>query len=193
MRRQLLPAIGMVLVFTVLTGLVYPARRHRHRPGRVRGQGRRVADRARRRDRGLARGSASRSPSPSYFHPRPSATGYTPGPGYAYGSNEGPTSDRWLLGEDDGETDVDESDINGVDDQIRVYREENGLDADAPVPVDAVTGSASSLDPHISVANARLQASRVAEARQIDVDAVLELVAGPHRRARASGSWASRA
>jgi K+-transporting ATPase ATPase C chain len=112
-----------------------------------------------------------------YFHPRPSATGYTPGPGYAYGSNEGPTSERFLLGEDDPETpDVDESETTGVDDRVRAYREENGLAADAEVPVDAVTGSGSSLDPQISLANARIQANRVADARGLDVEAVLDLV-----------------
>jgi K+-transporting ATPase ATPase C chain len=114
---------------------------------------------------------------PVYFHPRPSATGYAPGPGYAYGSNEGPTSDRFLVGEDDPETaDVDESETTGVDYLVQVYREENGLAADAEVPVDAVTGSSSSLDPHISVANARIQASRVAESRGLDLDVVLDLV-----------------
>ena len=49
------------------------------------------------------------------------------------------------------------------------YREANGLAADALVPVDAVTASGSGLDPHISVANARLQAPRVAEVRGLDL------------------------
>ena len=44
------------------------------------------------------------------------------------------------------------------------------------MPVDAVTASGSGLDPHISVANARLQAPRVAEARGLDARDVLELV-----------------
>ena len=44
------------------------------------------------------------------------------------------------------------------------------------MPVDAVTASASGLDPHISVGNAELQAPRVAEARGLELDAVLELV-----------------
>jgi potassium-transporting ATPase KdpC subunit len=44
------------------------------------------------------------------------------------------------------------------------------------VPVDAVTASSSGLDPNISVANARLQAPRVAEARGMDVEEVLALV-----------------
>ena len=44
------------------------------------------------------------------------------------------------------------------------------------VPVDAVTASASGLDPHISLANAQLQAPRVADARGMSVDDVLALV-----------------
>ncbi len=124
---------------------------------------------------------------PGYFHPRPSATGYAAGPGYAYGSNEGPASERFLDGEDDPTTpDVDESTTNGVDDRIAAYREENGLAGDAPVPVDAVTGSASGLDPHISVANARIQASRVADARGLDLAEVLALVED-HTAERALG------
>ena len=52
-----------------------------------------------------------------------------------------------------------------VEERVDAYRDENGLAADTLVPVDAVTASGSGLDPHISVANARLQAPRVAEAR----------------------------
>jgi K+-transporting ATPase ATPase C chain len=44
------------------------------------------------------------------------------------------------------------------------------------VPVDAVTASGSGLDPHISPANATLQAPRVAVTRGLDVDLVLDLV-----------------
>ena len=66
------------------------------------------------------------------------------------------------------------------------YREENGLADDAEVPVDAVTGSGSSLDPHISVANARIQAARVAQARGLEAAVVLELV-DDHTEGRALG------
>ncbi len=52
----------------------------------------------------------------------------------------------------------------------------NGLPADTPVPVDAVTASGSGLDPHISVANAELQAQRVADARGLPVEDVLALI-----------------
>jgi K+-transporting ATPase ATPase C chain len=184
MRRQLVPALGILLVFTVLTGLAYPFL--------VTGIAQAAfADRADgsfiERDGEVvgSRWIGQSFEGEEYFHPRPSATGYSPGlpadveggPAYAAGSNEGPTSERFLDGEDDPETpDVDESTTDGVDDRVRAYRELNGLGDDAPVPVDAVTGSASSLDPHISVANARIQARRVAAARDLDVDDVLDLV-----------------
>ena len=59
---------------------------------------------------------------------------------------------------------------------MQAYREENGLGPTTPVPVDAVTASGSGLDPQISVANARLQAARVAEARGLSVDDVRALI-----------------
>ncbi|QQS23743.1 MAG: K(+)-transporting ATPase subunit C [Actinomycetota bacterium] len=160
MRRQLLPSLGMVLIFTVLVGLAYPLA--------MTGIGQLAfgdsADGQLVERDGQVVGSrliGQAFVEPQYFHPRPSATGYTPGPGYAYGSNEGPTSERFL---------------SGVADLVAAYREENGLADDARVPVDAVTGSGSSLDPAISVANARIQAARVAAARGLDVDEVLALV-----------------
>jgi potassium-transporting ATPase KdpC subunit len=67
----------------------------------------------------------------------------------------------------------------GVDpsrERIDAYRDDNGLPNDTLVPVDAVTGSASGVDPHISVANARLQAERVADARGLAVHEVNDLV-----------------
>jgi K+-transporting ATPase ATPase C chain len=176
MRRQLLPALGMLLVFTVITGLAYPLVvtgvaqglfANKANGSLVEGDGRVV-------------GSAligQPFSAPEYFHPRPSAAGYAPGPGYSFGSNFGPTNEVFLFGEDDPETaDVDESETNGVDDLVRAYRETNRLDPEAPVPVDAVTSSGSGLDPHISLANARIQAQRVADNRGLDVDQVLELI-----------------
>ena len=184
MRRQLLPALCMVIVFTVITGLAYPlvvtgiaqtGFRHKADGSLVERDGKVIGS--------SLIGQAFTKP--QYFHPRPSATDYAPGPGYAFGSNEGPTSERFLLGEDDPSTpDVDESKTTGVDDRIAAYRKENGLAADAKVPVDAVTGSGSSLDPQISVANARIQARRVADERGLDPAAVLRLVKS-HTNSRA--------
>jgi K+-transporting ATPase ATPase C chain len=67
-------------------------------------------------------------------------------------------------------------DAKTVPQRVLAYRSFNNLDENAKVPVDAVTASGSGLDPDISVANARLQAARVAEARRLPVDQVLELV-----------------
>ena len=141
MRRQLLPALAMVIVFTVLTGLVYPL----VMTGIAQGVFKDKADgELVERDGQVIGSSLIGQPfeGAEYFQPRPSATGYTPGPGYAYGSNEGPLSERFLFGEDDPETPQDESTSTGVDDRVADYRKRNGLPADAEVPVDAVTDQA---------------------------------------------------
>ena len=97
-----------------------------------------------------------------YFHPRPSAAGAN---GYdatsSSGSNLGPTSSNLVA---------------NLTQNIATYRSDNGLATNAVVPADAVTESASGLDPHISVANAELQVPRVAKARGLSEDRVRELV-----------------
>jgi K+-transporting ATPase ATPase C chain len=114
---------------------------------------------------------------PTYFWPRASAAGAlaSGAPGTpdepvdptdlslanSGGSNLGPTNEDLLT---------------TVEERAVAYREAHGLAADAPVPVDAVTASGSGVDPHISIANARLQAPRVAAARGVPVDQVLALV-----------------
>lgn len=115
---------------------------------------------------------------PGYFHPRPSAAGSGYDAANSGGTNLGPTSDKLLNGvPDDPKTrDVDER-FDGVNQLAEAYRKENGLSADAIVPVDAVTRSASGLDPDISPANARLQAARVAAARRMPKERVLALIA----------------
>jgi K+-transporting ATPase ATPase C chain len=60
------------------------------------------------------------------------------------------------------------------------------LAAGTKVPVDAVTSSASGLDPQISVANARLQAARVARARSLTTGQVFEQIAA-HTQGRQLG------
>jgi K+-transporting ATPase ATPase C chain len=114
---------------------------------------------------------------PEYFHTRPSAAGSGYDAANSSGTNLGPVSDKLINGiEDDPSTpDADES-YAGVKQLAAAYRAENGLAADTILPADAVTRSASGLDPHISVANAKLQAQRVATARGVSLDQVMSLI-----------------
>jgi len=105
---------------------------------------------------------------PKYFHPRPSAAGN----GYAgessSGTNLGPTSGKLINGD---------KDFAGIKQLAEQYIKENSLPVGGRVPVDAVTRSASGLDPDISPENATLQAQRVANARHLDAIVVGDLVA----------------
>lgn len=114
---------------------------------------------------------------PEYFHPRPSAAGSGYDGANSGGTNLGPSSDKLINGipDDPNTPDTDESYV-GVKQLAAAYRVENGLGADVVIPADAVTRSASGLDPHISVANARLQTSRVANARGMQLDEVRKLI-----------------
>lgn len=95
-----------------------------------------------------------------YFHSRPSAAGNGYDATSSGGSNLGPTSKKLA---------------DAIAQNIADYRTQNSLGTNDPVPADAVTESASGLDPHISVRNAELQAPRVAKARSLAVEKVLEL------------------
>lgn len=160
MRRQLLPAVRTLLVFTVLVGLVYPlavtaiaqVALPRQSEGSL-----------------LARSGATvgsqllgqNFAGPQYLHPRPSAAGDGYDPASTAASNLGPTNPDLLA---------------SVQERVATYRQDNLLDEGTAVPVDAVTASGSGLDPHVSVANARLQAARIAEQRGVTPDQVLALI-----------------
>jgi K+-transporting ATPase ATPase C chain len=98
-----------------------------------------------------------------YFHPRPSSAGNGNGydPTSSGGSNLGPTSQKLR---------------DAIAQNVADYRAQNGLATNAPVPADAVSGSGSGLDPHISPENAALQAARVAKARGLSLDKVQALI-----------------
>jgi potassium-transporting ATPase KdpC subunit len=109
------------------------------------------------------------SDDPSLFQTRPSVTGYAADA--TFFNNQGPNQ-------------------QALADQLEGYLDDY-LDRERPfapdlsaddVPPDAVTTSASGVDPHISFENARIQANRVAAERHIDLDRVLELVDGASSR-----------
>jgi len=177
MLKQLFPAVRATLVLAVLTGLIFPlgitAIAQMVFPAQANGSLLRLAD-------GKVLGSrliGQPFSKPEYFHPRPSAAGS----GYAgeasSGTNLGPTSAKLIEGvpDDPSTSDTDES-YAGVKQLVEQYRQVNHLPDDAKVPVDAVTRSASGLDPHISPANAALQVERVAAARGLAPERVRDLV-----------------
>jgi K+-transporting ATPase ATPase C chain len=100
-------------------------------------------------------------PDPRYFQSRPSAAGDGYDAMRSSAGNDGPSNPTLLT---------------NVKDRVAAYRELNGLSATTLVPVDAVTASGSGLDPDISVANALLQAPRVAKARTLPTNRVFALV-----------------
>jgi K+-transporting ATPase ATPase C chain len=158
---QLRSAVMSTLVLAVVCCGLYPLV--------VFGLGRAFADKADGSlivdSKGVVRGSrllGQPFSSDKYFHPRPSAAGNGYDPTSSGGSNLGPTSKKL----------ADSIAQNAAD-----YRSQNGLDTNAPVPADAVTASGSGLDPHISVANAEVQAPRVAKARGLALEAVRALIA----------------
>jgi potassium-transporting ATPase KdpC subunit len=161
MLNQLVPALRMVILLTVLTGLVYP--------GVVTGLCqvlfRRQANGSLVRINGQVVGSSllgQNFAKPEYFHPRPSAAG-TDGydPTASGGSNFGATNQKLY---DRTKASADQ------------FRKENPTYTGS-VPADALTASASGLDPQISVANASVQADRIAKARQLDRNSVQQLIA----------------
>jgi len=115
---------------------------------------------------------------PEYFHPRPSAAGAGYDAANSSGTNLGPISDKLLNGaaDDPNTKDVDES-FAGIKQLVAAYRAENGLSEGTFVPADAVTRSASGLDPDISPANAELQVARVAKARGVPEESVRSFIA----------------
>jgi potassium-transporting ATPase KdpC subunit len=100
---------------------------------------------------------------PAWFQSRPSQSGYSAN--VTFFSNLGPN-----------QKDLADQVKANLDAYLALERPFTpGLTA-AGVPVDAVTSSASGVDPHISVANARVQANRVAVVRKAPLDRVLALI-----------------
>jgi potassium-transporting ATPase KdpC subunit len=179
MLKQIRPALVMILLFTLLTGLAYPLAMtglgqilfpHQANGSLVERNGRVVGSEL----------IGQNFTSARYFHGRPSAT-TEPDPKDAAktipvpyaadnssGSNLGPTSKALIA---------------RVKDTATTLHAENPM---APVPVDLVTSSASGLDPDITPAAALFQVPRVAKARGLSRAAVQALV-GSHIEGRVLG------
>ncbi len=167
--KNLITAILMTIVTTVLLGLLYPlivtGLAQVIFPDRANGQLIKRAD-------GTIVGSriiGQPFVGPGYFHSRPSAAG-TAGydAGASSGSNLGPTNQKLI---DRVKADVE-----------RLQAENPGK----PIPIDLVTTSGSGLDPHISPAAAEFQIPRVARERKLS-EAQLRGVVAAHTEGRQFG------
>ena len=171
MIKHLKPAIILLVLLTVLTGVVYPLA---------------VTGLAQLLFPAQANGSLMKDGggkptgsgligqpfnSPGYFWGRPSATAPFPyNAGASSGSNLGPTNPAL---------------IDAVKARIQALTAADP-DNKTPIPVDLVTTSASGLDPHISPAAADYQINRVAKARKIEPEKLRALVQS-HTEARQWG------
>lgn len=160
MFQQLGPALRMTVLFTVVTGLLYP--------GVVTGVCQLLfhsqANGSLQYRDGHVIGSSllgQKFAAAGYFHPRPSAAGNDGyDPTASGGFNFGPTNQKLY---------------DRVKTSAAQFRKENP-DFTGPIPADALTASGSGLDPDISVANALAQSARVARARTTDPSAVSDMI-----------------
>jgi K+-transporting ATPase ATPase C chain len=160
MFASLLPALRMLVLLSVLTGILYPLVTW----GIAQLAFPRAANGSLIEQNGKAVGSAligQPFDDPRYFRSRPSATSPQPYNGASSsGSNQGPRNPALA---------------DAVKDRIKVLRDADPGNS-AAVPADLVTASASGLDPHISMAAAEYQVARVAKARRMSIDSVRGLV-----------------
>ena len=160
MIKELGPGFRLTLIFTILTGLLYPA----VMTGISEAIFPKQANGSLVTVNGTVVGSsliAQGFTKPEYFHPRPSAAGNGYDPTASSGSNLGPTSQALMT---------------RLQASVVAFRKENP-DFTGNIPSDILTTSASGLDPHISPAAAEAQAARVAKARGVSQDQVEPLIA----------------
>jgi K+-transporting ATPase ATPase C chain len=159
MMKELGPGFRLTLVFTVLTGFLYPAAMTgisqlifpaQANGSMVSANGKLVGSRL----------IGQNFVKPEYFHPRPSAAGNGYDGTASSGSNLGPTSQKLM---------------DRVKAAAADFRKENP-DFSGNIPADILMTSSSGLDPHISPAAAEAQAPRVAKSRRIPVDRLRQFI-----------------
>ena len=160
MLKQIRPAIVMMVVLTIVTGLVYPLAMTGIAqlvfPRQANGSLIKVGDKVIGSEI-IAQGFTK----PEYFHPRPSAAGNGYDGTNSNGSQLGPLSQKLK---------------DRVNASVEQFRKENP-EYHGPIPSDLLTTSASGLDPHISPDGAAVQVARVAAARGVSADRINQLVA----------------
>ena len=150
MRTYILPAVCILFVFTIFTGVIYPVAMtflslvlfpHQANGSMIEKEGTIIGSEL------IGQGFTS----DKYFHSRPSGIGYNPQP--SSGTNWGPTDKRMA-------------------DSVKARRErfitQNNLPAGTEVPKEMLFASSSGVDPHISPEAALLQVKRIAKARGIE-------------------------
>ncbi len=158
--KQLKPAIIMLAIFIVITGLIYPlvftgiaqVIFPRQANGSLITQDDQVIG---------SQLIGQQFDDPKYFWGRPSATG-----SYPYNASASAGSNYSVMNQD----------LQKAVEERMAALQAADPNNHQPIPVDLVTSSGSGLDPNISIAAARYQAGRVAQARGITVEQVMALI-----------------
>jgi potassium-transporting ATPase KdpC subunit len=193
MRRDLTASIVAAVAFTLLFGLAYPLIAtgvsqvlfpNKSDGSQVKVDGRTVGSKLigqsftirqpiPKDQRGKSGKKQIKTPDPKYFQPRPSVTTYSPD--VTFFNNLGPNN-RELMQQFKGY----------ISKYLALEKPHDPGLRREDIPVDAITSSASGVDPHISQANARIQAHRISQVRGIPLDRVNQLI-DDHTDERALG------
>jgi potassium-transporting ATPase KdpC subunit len=157
MKAYILPALRLLFVMTVFTGIAYPITMtllsfamfpHQARGSLIEKNGTIIGSEL----------IGQEFVSDKYFYPRPSGIGYNPMP--SCGTNWGPTDKRMA---------------DSAKARAARFTERNSLLRGTVVPKEMLFASGSGVDPHISPTAAKMQVNRIAQARRLNADEILSL------------------